>query len=409
METDERKDTAYKLFFNAIRAKNVAAVVEAAYSLFDQSPVVLADKHERLIAQIPNEKIGELAYDILVDYQHIPEETLWAFQQDLMGDRPRGHVAKYCYTGYAQAYPRITGPVFFKDKILGHYAIMLGERPLQKDDMEIAEMFVDTLSTIMRIEETDSLGNESLYSSCLSDLLEDASPTALKSMSAVHIQGALSPPYLLLAIPVEQNAGTYSFATAVLLPYFSENIPEGIATLFEGCIVLLINENQFDEHYSIITPQNRLHSMLNQYKLTAGISTAFQGLENCKMYYNQALLTAKLVEREPDGKRYNRFNDFMPRQVFLSIVEHIDADTFVAKEIQQIEQYDTENNSEYYNTLKEYLLCFCRKDVAAKNLNIHRNSLQYRISRISELFGIDMEDNAKLLTLLISVMINEYV
>ena len=57
-----------------------------------------------------------------------------------------------------------------------------------------------------------------------------------------------------------------------------------------------------------------------------------------------------------------------------------------------LSQYDQENNTELYHTLDVFLSCGCNIKLATEKLFIHRNSLSYRIKRISELSQIDLDD-----------------
>ena len=69
-----------------------------------------------------------------------------------------------------------------------------------------------------------------------------------------------------------------------------------------------------------------------------------------------------------------------------------DASDFMHPGILEMEQYDQENNTQYLETLKEWLLHGMDYSATAKAMNLHRNSLYYRMQRIYELFGIETND-----------------
>ncbi|MGC4376351.1 PucR family transcriptional regulator ligand-binding domain-containing protein [Fictibacillus sp. Mic-4] len=55
-------------------------------------------------------------------------------------------------------------------------------------------------------------------------------------------------------------------------------------------------------------------------------------------------------------------------------------------------KYDEQNNSDLLNTLEVYLNCGAKLGEAARILYVHRNTVKFRISRIEELLGMDLND-----------------
>lgn len=59
-----------------------------------------------------------------------------------------------------------------------------------------------------------------------------------------------------------------------------------------------------------------------------------------------------------------------------------------------LRETDRRDGSAYYETLKTYLRLQCNMSAAAEKLNLHRNSMKYRMQRIREMCGMDL-DNAE--------------
>jgi DNA-binding PucR family transcriptional regulator len=60
--------------------------------------------------------------------------------------------------------------------------------------------------------------------------------------------------------------------------------------------------------------------------------------------------------------------------------------------LRQIRDSDRERNTTYAASLLAYLDAFGDTSSAAKALNIHENTLRYRIRRLQELFPLDLDD-----------------
>ena len=60
--------------------------------------------------------------------------------------------------------------------------------------------------------------------------------------------------------------------------------------------------------------------------------------------------------------------------------------------LQRIIEYDEEHGTEYVRTLWAYLRNMGRLRPAAQELNVHRNTLEYRVTRIAEVAGVALDD-----------------
>ena len=147
-----------------------------------------------------------------------------------------------------------------------------------------------------------------------------------------------------------------------------------------------------------------LFHFFEQFDLVSGLSDTFQDVGRVHTYYRQALLSAKMALRTGSGSRAV-FSDYMPLPMIASILEHEDADTFLHPARSAIHLYDQEHKTDYFQTLYEYLMNMLDKRAAAAMLELHKNTFQYRLNRISELFDLDLEDAKTLMNLLLSFLL----
>ncbi|MDD3173349.1 MAG: PucR family transcriptional regulator ligand-binding domain-containing protein [Herbinix sp.] len=73
-----------------------------------------------------------------------------------------------------------------------------------------------------------------------------------------------------------------------------------------------------------------------------------------------------------------------------------------------LEQYDMEHDTDYINTLRLYLLSDCNLIKTASRLFTHRNTIVYRIGKIKELLGTELDNSSVKFELLMSFYIKEY-
>lgn len=70
---------------------------------------------------------------------------------------------------------------------------------------------------------------------------------------------------------------------------------------------------------------------------------------------------------------------------------------FCEDRLHALHEYDRNNASDYARTLETYLFSRCNAGAAAEKLYIHRNTVNYRLRKISEITGEDLSDIETLL------------
>ncbi len=83
--------------------------------------------------------------------------------------------------------------------------------------------------------------------------------------------------------------------------------------------------------------------------------------------------------------------DFGPFAVLLSAVDQPSARAFVRGTIGAIEEYDLRHQTQLLRTLAEFVRDGCRYQACADRMGIHVSTLRYRLSRLEDLFGVDLE------------------
>lgn len=75
--------------------------------------------------------------------------------------------------------------------------------------------------------------------------------------------------------------------------------------------------------------------------------------------------------------------------------------------VMSLMNYDNENGSSLLNTLKQYIYFTSAPAEAARVLNIHRNTLFYRIGKIKDLTGIKLDNGDERCLIFMSIKLLE--
>ena len=82
---------------------------------------------------------------------------------------------------------------------------------------------------------------------------------------------------------------------------------------------------------------------------------------------------------------------------------------FCHPEVVDLMRYDKKNNSDFGEFLFTFILNDCSMAQTAKELNIHRNTVLYKLNKIKELINIDLNDSMEKASILYSCQILRYV
>ncbi|MGF7159249.1 purine catabolism regulator [Rhodoligotrophos appendicifer] len=87
-----------------------------------------------------------------------------------------------------------------------------------------------------------------------------------------------------------------------------------------------------------------------------------------------------------------KLEDFGPFAVLLSAVDPTAVRAFVGDMLSRVEAYDREHGGDLTRTTSAFLERGYRYQATADSLGIHVSTLRYRLGRLNELFGLDLED-----------------
>ena len=141
-------------------------------------------------------------------------------------------------------------------------------------------------------------------------------------------------------------------------------------------------------------------------RIGAGNSKAY--LDEVKISRNEA--ASALRAAEVSGMKGQLF--FYRDQGIYTLISHVDdsriLDTYVEEKIGKLLQADELNDGNLSETLENYLNCGCNAKKTAEEMFLHRNTLNYRLKKIREILGCDLENLDTCLELKMAFLISRY-
>lgn len=124
--------------------------------------------------------------------------------------------------------------------------------------------------------------------------------------------------------------------------------------------------------------------------------------------YTQALTVLDIKAKLPEETQAIwGYNDMGLYQFINDILEKRKNDEYKNPFLQKIYEYDNEHNQRFLETLEVYLDHDCNTYETANTLHIHTNTLNYRLKRIREICGIDLNDFNQKIGIYIDLKVNK--
>lgn len=390
MESIKKRADIGERILHALTQNGLNPLMMLLYSVFN-SPVLLADINTRVIFQYPLCEIGDEAYDTLLKDKimapHIVEQYLMEY------DHNKYDFWKpfYANKGKTAKYPRLYANVRYYGIKQATLAVFLGDKALHEGDLEIIQMFADALEIKLKKDIKGNLDWVPPAAACLQDILETAASPYLKRVAEQTLAESLIGDFALLVTPIgpsERQKNFASYAVSDMMRHY-RNL---VSIIFDDQVVTLFGElsaQQFQPHKLSFIRQ--LTENLHQYGLVSGLSSSFSDLSLIPGYYLQARLTAQLAAGRTDI-HFLYSEEVAVRLLFQNIANSPSPSIFQHPLLERLRTYDQKNNTVYFQTLKAYCLALFDRDRAAENICVHRNTLVYRLNRLTEIFSVNLED-----------------
>lgn len=182
---------------------------------------------------------------------------------------------------------------------------------------------------------------------------------------------------------------------------------EGHSAVHKDEIIILLrytSENDYSGHDT-----GEIVQYLQQNKLYGVRSRLFHSLDEVHKHYTKSRKLLELNFCAPEGKYFITMEDMGIYAIADALLRAEDKDDIIEPIIRVLAETDNRKNTSYIETLYMYLKYSRNPTIARQHLYIHRNTLDYRIQKISELTGIDWNNGDLLFRLYLSIIIMKFI
>ena len=370
----------YHMIFNDC---SLQEIVEKAYEIF-HNPVFFVDETDHVLAKT-HHGTGEVndAWDYILETGYLPLETTTIthekMERNLSASQRRGKNAPFLFSPPTTDIDNrginylIYSPI--SRERVGTLIIIENETPVTLGMLNLAEVLTDAVDEWMNMHKEDHPFKTSR--NLIQELIETPEQVEHKEVLSRYL------------VPCENGYRLTVITGCGHVP--GEQIEKMITDTLKGSlaykygeeVVAVIPLTETDEEI-----RKHLDMVLYYQGARIGLSYPFYDLTNLNSYYHQAKValsygTEKFAGIRPEiAMRY--FTDETSRDIFGANMAH--------PALEKLKEYDEKHGGELYKTLYFFLRHERSLIDSARALNIHRNSLIYRIEKIRQMTDLDLDD-----------------
>ncbi len=345
------------------------------------------------------------------DYVHphwknyISNDTSYELNNDIsveMKNRPLNRQG-IPVVAYSQGYG---GKVLYADIMAGEERI--GEimayennRPFTEKDIQVMQVFQEVVTAYAR-NHPGILRSRSMLSEYFQDMLAQKSLEDYNLHQIVTMSGwQIDDTFIILCAQLKKSPNPE--AVERLCDDLEDSIASVQAFPYDNLAVAVINFNR-QESLELLTQE--LLKTIPKRSFCWGLSHEFTGLDAFLDYYQQAVYAMKHAVRyrlpfsTMRSAAIGCLRNGLMRDPWLKTVLHPDLLALI--------QYDMKNNTQYASTLYWYLFYSGNYTDAANQLNLHRNTLIYRVNRIQEMVHFNLDSINERELYILSYLLYQY-
>lgn len=370
------------------KGSGVNGVVELGARIL-QRQVILVDSGFKIVAYSTHMPVAGPILNRFIEIGYVPTEFVMAIKD-------RGIIARAA----SSSRPFIVNSWFYEDmerivckveadgKMLAYIMILVNERPFSEQDLDFAELLSKLIAAEMRRAIARGTTQSLIHENLLIDILGggiNREEVALERARNVDFKPGKNLCVLSIDM-IKHQSNSY------MIDYFRQTLERrfiGSKTiLFKQHLVLVLDLK--DKVTIEGSMYERLYELMKNNHLTAAYSRSFSNLVALREHYKQSVKTLEITNLMGIPGCLFAYDDIKVYHLLSLVSEHANLSDFCHPPVLQLAAYDKKHNSGYLETLWAYMECQQNAVETANKLMVHRNTLNYRLNRISEISGLDL-------------------
>ena len=393
-----------RLLESLVQGKGIQNVVDIGSKLL-QKPMFVRDTSLKLLAHTKNVKIDDAVWNSVVKRGYHTYEDVKKMMNLRAFEKLNASSSPVLFRSERRpTISRVWSKITIGNMIVGHLVVLGHETEFSEDDIELVQLISNAISLEMQKDGNfySGLKNESFIKDLLAGEVHD--PEEVRERLQYLDCKFANRLYVLTA--VFSDADYSNMPKFFMKDYLSRMIPDSTALIYEKNVVVIISHNN-DTPFPREVEQ-RLVEFLKENSMVAGLSNGFSRLTEMDRLYKQSLKATELGRHINGESSLYHYDNYLFEHMLSTCSDQQELYQFCHPSIFLLKEYDRKNNTNYLRFLYEYLENINNPRGVISTLNIHRNTLKYRLDKIKKIMNISLRDSKQLFLLYLSFQILRY-
>lgn len=379
----------YEKAVSAIAAGiRVDEFTEICYHFFHMD-VIIVDEGYRLISCAGRRPYADPYWEVLADAGSPTEETILNdyLKEGYLNAIAESDGAIFVNWGICHDYPQTSGPIYINKQLSGFVSLLFLDMERKdfalKLNASLCQLYAILLNTnSMRNRQTQNPVRE-VFATQLFDTMRYPKPPKLDDYRPFI---DIRPPFMIAVVhSCNKNRPVLEHTRGRIRSIFPDFI-----YLYQGEYLYLFLNDIYEGRTKNVV--NKFKELLTEYKLQMGCSQLFDRIEKRDAYIQQAEFALKTGSRLSPDKQMFYYSDYYIPSVLFDAADRLYVENAIPPQLLQLRRFDEKNQTDYTESLKVYLYERNNLNRAAARLHLHRNSLKYRLDKITDLTGLSPDD-----------------
>lgn len=401
MNYDIDINVCYSIVFEALAAgKGMQSITDALYA-YTKMPIHVVDISFKVIAASFEKTTGTKHIDDNIKLGVVPPKVVIEdyYRLGYIEEAERHEKSSVVDWGVVEV-PQATGAIRINGNMGGICATTFGDTALASIALEVNDILCKALAIEMEREQrVVGRATDPIHQVMARELFKDLlSKKEQKENTDFVDMRRLRPGYQIAVITpeVRNNARVQHIRNAIL-----DIFPDAFYIIKGGYLyILFANLPKSDRDEYIV---NTIGSLLKNYQCYCGMSGIFTDLSCRSGFRLRAQKALEIGQALHPDRNLHLFDEYYLEIMVSYAVKGLGKSGYWLPELERLRKEDMEKGDDYYNTLKTYLVLGNNISLTAAKLHIHRNTLTYRLSKIREITGLDINDQEVIRRLLLSM------
>lgn len=382
-----------------------------------QCPVTIEDANHRLLAYSTHDERTDPARVSTIIGRRVPEKVINQLWKEgtipaLLKTKEPIRVKNMDEIGLSH---RVAISIWKHDEILGFIWALEIDRTLSDEDFTLLKKAADAVKNKLLQLQTRKNKKEERFQEFFWKLLTGHLNNPAE-ISEHFYSLQITPPssFAVLVFQFQENITSQDEQSISYLLKTNQRLKIILYTIDCNQLILLVSTDNFDnvfwelEQFSLLFTGKMAdrYGIYNLIPVYSGIYHDYQKITNA---YEETLAVLSIKAKFPrETKNIYNYHKLGIYQLFDLLLEKRKTEGYENYSLRRLHQYDQKHNSNLVETLEVFLNCDNNINDAAKALNVHANTLNYRLKRISEIGEVNFKDPNQKMMLFLDLKLEKY-